>query len=227
MDLYRASRHAGSSTGLQDRPSCSADFVGQSDAYCSILQTIETVACRKSSVIIMGETGTGKEKVAREIHAGSDRSDRPFVPVDCTSLNGNILESQLFGHVKGAFTGAVSDSLGFFRAADGGTVFLDEIGELDLDLQAKLLRVLQESAVTPVGSIKPYPINVRVLCATNRDLKQMIKQGTFRADLYFRLNIVTVELPPLRDRRDDVVMLCEHFLQKQADLYNEPVKAAF
>ncbi len=206
------------------RSSRDRDFVGQSGAFRSIVEAIETVAPRRSSVIIRGETGTGKEMVARQVHASSRRAKQNFVPVDCTALNGNILASQLFGHVKGSFTGAVTDTVGFFKAADGGTIFLDEIGELELDLQAKLLRVLQESAVTPVGSTKPVPVDVRVLCATNRDLKQMIREGKFRADLYFRLNIVTLEVPPLRDRREDVLLLCEHFLEKQAALYLEPVK---
>jgi len=202
----------------------SAEFVGRSGAFQSIVESIEGVASRKSSVIIVGETGTGKEMTARQIHARSCRAKQGFVAVDCSSLSGNILESQLFGHVRGSFTGAVTDTVGFFRAADGGTIFLDEIGELDLDLQAKLLRVLQESSVTPVGSTKSYPIDVRVICATNRNLKQMISEGTFRPDLYFRLNIVTLELPPLRDRHEDVLFLAEHFLEKQADLYNEKVK---
>jgi transcriptional regulator with PAS, ATPase and Fis domain len=178
----------------------------------------------KSSVIIVGETGTGKEIVARQVHNKSSRAKQGFVPVDCSTLNGNILESQLFGHVKGSFTGAVMDTAGFFRAADGGTIFLDEIGELDFDLQAKLLRVLQESAVTPVGSTKSHPIDVRVICATNRNLKQMIREGTFRPDLYFRLNIVTIEVPPLRDRGEDILILANHFLEKQAQLYDVPVK---
>lgn len=200
------------------------EFLGQSGAFRSIVETVEMVALRKSSVIISGETGTGKEMVARQIHARSLRAKQGFVPVDCAALSGNILESQLFGHVKGSFTGAIMDTVGFFRAADGGTIFLDEIGELDLDLQAKLLRVLQESSVTPVGATKAHPIDVRVICATNRDLKQMIRDGTFRADLYFRLNIVTLEVPPLRDRREDILLLADYFLEKQAALYNEPVK---
>jgi len=200
-------------------------FVGRSGAFRSLSETIEMVAQRNSSVIISGETGTGKEMVARQIHERSLRAREGFVPVDCTALNGNLLESQLFGHVKGSFTGAISDTVGFFRAADGGTIFLDEIGELELDLQAKLLRVLQESSVTPVGSTKSYPVDVRVVCATNRDLKQMIHEGKFRADLYFRLNIVTLEVPALRERNDDIILLVNHFLKKQADLYDEPVKS--
>ncbi|RKY08267.1 MAG: hypothetical protein DRP66_04920 [Planctomycetota bacterium] len=199
-------------------------FVGQSGAFQSILEAMNTVASRKSSVVIIGETGTGKEMVARQIHARSCRAQKRFVPVDCTALSSNILESQLFGHMKGSFTGAVMDTVGFFRAADGGTIFLDEIGDLDFDLQAKLLRVLQESSVTPVGSTQSYPIDVRVICATNRDLKQMIREGAFRPDLYFRLNIVTLDVPPLRDRSEDVLLLANYFLEKQAALYDEPVK---
>lgn len=202
----------------------SRQFVGCSPAFQSIVAAIETVAWRESSVIITGETGTGKEIIARQIHRKSPRANKIFVPVDCTALSGHIFESQLFGHTKGSFTGAINDTLGFFRAADGGTIFLDEISELDLDLQAKLLRVLQESSVTPVGSTKSYPVDFRVICATNRDLKQMIRDGTFRPDLYFRLNIVTLEVPPLKDRREDILLLSDHFLEKQASLYNEPIK---
>jgi DNA-binding NtrC family response regulator len=162
--------------------------------------------------------------VARQIHCLSDRANKVFVPVDCTTLTGQLFESQLFGHTRGAFTGAVSDTLGFFRAADGGTIFLDEISEIPLDLQAKLLRVLQESTVVPVGSVKSYPINVRVLCATNRDLKQQVTANKFRADLYYRLNVVTVEVPPLRQRPQDILNLAEYFLARQAELYGEPYK---
>jgi transcriptional regulator with PAS, ATPase and Fis domain len=183
------------------------------------------VAPRNCNVILNGETGTGKEMVARQIHLNSQRADGVFIPVDCTALCGQILESQLFGHTKGAFTGAVNDTLGFFRAADKGTIFLDEIGEIELDLQAKLLRVLQESRVTPVGSTASCPVDVRVICATNRDLKEMVRQGTFRADLYFRLNVFRIELPALRHRKEDVRLLADHFLRKQAELYQEPLKS--
>jgi len=199
-------------------------FLGTSPAFLSILETIKTIANRQCSMIIVGETGAGKEMVARQIHLASDRSDKIFVPVDCTTLTGQLFESQLFGHVRGAFTGAISDTLGFFRAADGGTIFLDEISEVPLDLQAKLLRVLQESTVTPVGSVKSHPIDVRVLCATNRNLKELVDSGKFRADLYYRLNVVTIEVPPLRKRRQDIVPLAEYFLARQAELYNEPPK---
>jgi transcriptional regulator with PAS, ATPase and Fis domain len=203
---------------------CAEQFVGHSPAFQSIIGAIQTVAWRESSVIIIGETGTGKEIVARQLHAKSSRANKIFVPVDCTALSGHIFESQLFGHTKGSFTGAIKDTLGFFRAANGGTIFLDEISEIELDLQAKLLRVLQESAVNPVGDTRTYPVDVRIICATNRDLKQMVREGTFRADLYFRLNVIKVEIPPLRERKDDIQILAEHFLYKQADLYGEPEK---
>lgn len=174
--------------------------------------------------MISGETGTGKEMVARKIHQHSRRIDKPFVPVDCTTLTGQLFESQLFGHVRGAFTGAIHDTLGFFRAADQGTIFLDEISEIPLELQAKLLRVLQEGTVTPVGSTQIYPIDVRVLCATNRDLKHMVDKGQFRADLYYRINVVNLEIPPLRQRPEDILPLAKHFLGNLADFYDEPVR---
>ncbi|MFZ0034422.1 MAG: sigma-54 dependent transcriptional regulator [Sedimentisphaerales bacterium] len=199
-------------------------FVGCSTAFQSILETIRNIAWRETSVIITGETGTGKEIVARQIHEYSPRGDKPFVPVDCASLGGQLFESELFGHTKGSFTGAFKDTLGFFRAADGGTIFLDEISEMDLDLQAKLLRVLQESTVTPVGSTRQYPLNVRVICATNRDLRQMVRSSTFRADLYFRINVIKLAIPPLKDRKEDIPVLAEHFLARQAALYGEMVK---
>ena len=221
---FNIQRAVCSRTGEKERSACRTLVGRSSGAFQSILETVETVALHKSSVIITGETGTGKEMVARQVHNKSSRAKQGFVPVDCSALNGNILESQLFGHVKGSFTGAVMDTVGFFRAADGGTIFLDEIGELDFDLQAKLLRVLQESAVTPVGSTKSCPVDVRVICATNRNLKQMIRDGTFRPDLYFRLNIITIEVPPLRDRGEDVLILANHFLEKQAQLSDVPVK---
>lgn len=200
------------------------EFVGSSDALASILETIEAIAARKCPVIITGETGVGKELVARQIHNASDRSGKVFVPVDCTTLTGQLFESQLFGHTRGAFTGAVDSTLGFFRAADGGTVFLDEISEIPLELQAKLLRVLQEGTVTPLGSTKSYPIDIRVLCATNINLSEMVKEGTFRADLYYRLNVVSLEVPPLRQRKEDILPLAEYFLSNQSTFYGEPPK---
>lgn len=199
-------------------------LVGISDLFSSLLDTVESVAHRHCCVMITGETGTGKEMVARKIHHSSHRCDMPFIPVDCTTLTGHLFESQLFGHVKGAFTGAIHDTLGFFRAADKGTIFLDEISEIPLDLQAKLLRVLQEGTVTPIGSTQSYPINVRVLCAANRDLHKMVAKNEFRADLYYRINVVNLEVPPLRQRTEDILPLANHFLNNQACFYDEPPK---
>ena len=199
-------------------------FIGQSPVFYSILDMIGAIACRKCSVIITGETGVGKEMVARQIHKTSDRRDKVFVPVDCTTLTGQLFESQLFGHMKGAFTGAIDSTIGFFRAASGGTIFLDEISEIPLELQAKLLRILQEEVVTPLGSTKAYPVDVRVLCASSRNLAQMVKEGSFRADLYYRLNVVTLEIPPLRQRKEDILPLAEFFLAEQSSFYSEPDK---
>ena len=201
-----------------------SDFIGKSAAFKSIVEMIEALASRKCSIIITGETGVGKEMVARQIHNASNRADRIFVPVDCTTLTGQLFESQLFGHTKGAFTGAVDNTLGFFRAADGGTIFLDEISEIPLELQAKLLRVLQEEAVTPLGSTKAFHIDVRVLCASNCNLQEMVKEGTFRADLYYRLNVIDLEVPPLRQRKEDIMPLAQYFLANQAAFYSEPSK---
>jgi len=201
-----------------------ADFIGRSPAFTAILEMIKTVAARKCPVIITGETGVGKEMVALRIHYASDRADKVFVPVDCTTLTGQLFESQLFGHVRGAFTGAVDNTLGFFRAADGGTIFFDEISEIPLELQAKLLRVLQEGSVTPLGSTKSYPTDVRILCATNRDLYEVVQEGAFRDDLYYRLNVVNLEVPPLRQRKEDILPLAEYFLANQAAFYGEPPK---
>lgn len=200
------------------------DFIGKSAAFDSILTMIDAIAPRECSVIITGETGVGKEMVARQIHDASGRSDKVFVPIDCATLTGQLFESQLFGHTKGAFTGAVDSTLGFFRAADGGTIFLDEVSEIPLELQAKLLRVLQFEAVTPLGSTKSYGIDVRVLCASNCNLLEMVKEGSFRADLYYRLNVVNLEVPPLRQRKEDIMLLAEYFLANQAGFYGEPPK---
>ncbi len=200
------------------------EFVVQSPALTSILETVKVIAARKSPVIITGETGVGKEMVARQIHYAGDRADRVFVPVDCATLTGQLFESQLFGHVRGAFTGAIDNTLGFFRAANGGTIFLDEVSEIPVELQAKLLRVLQESSVTPLGSTKFYPIDVRVVSATSRNLHEMVEEGTFRADLYYRLNVVNLEIPPLRRRKADILPLAEYFLTNQAAFYGEPLK---
>jgi len=176
-------------------------------------------------VLVLGETGTGKELLARHIHEHSDRRFKPFVPVDCSALTDTLFESQLFGHVRGAFTGAIRESIGFIRASDGGTLFLDEVGELGLHVQAKLLRVIQERSVVPVGETKGKPVDVRVVCATHRDLRKMVGEGLFREDLFFRLNVVTLHLPPLRERPGDVVPLARHFLDSQAELYDEVTRS--
>jgi transcriptional regulator with PAS, ATPase and Fis domain len=199
-------------------------IIGCSESFVSLLDTIRSIASRQCCITLVGETGTGKEMLARKIHLSSDRKNKVFIPVDCTTLTGSLFESQLFGHVKGAFTGAVDNTIGFFRAADGGTIFLDEISEIPLELQAKLLRVLQQGIVAPLGSTHSHPINVRVICATNRDLRQMVAEQDFRADLYYRLNVVTLHVPPLRQRPEDILPMAEHFLENLSRFYDEPPK---
>ena len=215
---------SGRVSAAQSNRSDNPVLVGASELFSGLLDTVQSIAHRQCCVMITGETGTGKEMVARKIHYHSPRAQQPFIPVDCTTLTGQLFESQLFGHVKGAFTGAVHDTLGFFRAADGGTIFLDEISEIPLDLQAKLLRVLQEGTVTPIGSTQSYPIDVRVLSAANRDLHEMVKRNEFRADLFYRINVVNLEIPPLRQRPEDILPLAKHFLDAQAAFYDEPAK---
>ena len=198
--------------------------VGESGAIQQLNSILQTVARRQSTVLIEGESGTGKELAARFIHANSARRDKPFVAIDCTILKDTLLESELFGHVKGAFTGADKDTLGFIRAADGGTLLLDEIGELSPQVQAKLLRTIQERVVFPVGSTKPIPVNIRIIAATHRDIKQFVRKGEFREDLFYRLNVVAVHVPPLRDRSEDIIHLAHHFLAELSKLYEEPSK---
>ena len=199
-------------------------FIGHSDCVDNLRSVLGSIARRDCTVLIQGESGAGKELVARAIHAQSRRANRPFVPVDCTAFSESLFESQLFGHVRGAFTGAEHATLGFFRAADGGTLFLDEIGELPLAVQAKLLRAIQERTVVPLGGTEPVAADVRVIAATHRNLAEMVADGRFREDLYFRINVVGLSVPPLRDRRDDVFRLAQHFLQQFAELYEEPTK---
>ncbi len=186
--------------------------IGKERSFVDILELAETVAPTDSTVLITGESGTGKEVLARYIHALSDRDDGPFTSVNCGALPENLLESELFGHVRGSFTGAVKDKDGLLVAARGGTFFMDEIGEMSPALQVKLLRALQEREVVPVGSTKPVPIDVRIIAATNRDLEEEMRRGTFRSDLYYRLNVISLHMPALRDRRDDVPLLTEYFL---------------
>src|SRR6201991_4159480 len=187
---------------------------GRSPEMDKLYRILAKVAQSSHPVLILGESGVGKELVARSIHSNGPHADRPFVPIDCGSLVPTLMESELFGYVKGAFTGANRSKEGLLASAEGGTVFLDEIGELPLDLQAKLLRALQEKEVRPVGSTVAKPISARVLAATNRDLAQMVERGSFRKDLYFRLNVVNLRIPPLRSRRDDIAVLAVHFLER-------------
>jgi DNA-binding NtrC family response regulator len=190
-----------------------AELVGRSPAIIEVMKTVARIAPSQASVLITGETGTGKELVARTIHRFSERTRAKFVTVNCSALAEGILESELFGHVKGAFTGAAVSRPGLFREADRGTLFLDEIGDISPALQARLLRVLQEKEVLPVGSETPVAVDVRVIAATHRDLADMVRQGRFREDLYYRLNVVTVRLPPLRERQQDIPLLIDHFLR--------------
>ncbi len=192
-------------------------LIGVSMKMERVYKMIEKVSQHEYPVLILGESGTGKELVARSIHFSGPRKDRPFAPVDCSALVPTLIESELFGYVKGAFTGAMQAKQGLLEAAQGGTLFLDEIGDLPVDLQAKLLRVLQEREVKPVGSTERRPINVRIIAATNRDLEAAIRNGAFRQDLYFRLNVVQVKLPPLRDRKSDIPILVTSFLEKFSD----------
>lgn len=199
-------------------------MVGQSDAMSLLRTRVDAVAQRRCTVLIEGETGTGKELVARHIHMDSHRAAGPFVPVDCSTLPQTLFESQMFGHVKGAFTGAQHSTLGFVRSADGGTLFLDEIGELPLAAQAKLLRCIQERIVVPVGASKPIGVDVRIIAATHRNLRAMADGGTFREDLYYRIDVVKIKTPPLRDRVGDISSLVRHFVTELAELYDEPGK---
>jgi two-component system response regulator HydG len=188
--------------------------IGKDRTYIEVLELAETVAPTDSTVLITGESGTGKEVLARYIHRLSDREDGPFISVNCGALPENLLESELFGHVKGSFTGAVKDKDGLLVAARSGTFFLDEVGEMSPSLQVKLLRALQEREVVPVGSTRPVDIDVRVIAATNRDLEEEMRRGTFRSDLYYRLNVISLHMPPLRERADDVPLLADHFLSR-------------
>ncbi len=192
------------------------NLVGESEPMRRLKQTIRTIAPTNSTVIVSGESGTGKELVARAIHTCSPRSNEPFVSINCGAFPETLLESELFGYVKGAFTGASANKVGLFELSSGGTIFLDEIGETTLPMQIKLLRVLQERCIRPVGGGQETPVDVRVIAATNKNLLQHVQDGHFREDLYYRLSVIPVEVPPLRDRGDDVVLLANHFLKKFA-----------
>jgi two-component system response regulator PilR (NtrC family) len=190
----------------------SGEIVGKSPAMRRVMELVDRIAPTRTTVLITGESGTGKERIARAIHDRSERAAKPFLVVNCGALPENLMESELFGHEKGAFTGAAQRQLGIFREAEGGTVFLDEVGELPLALQVKLLRVLQEKKVRPVGAAQESPVDVRVLAATNRNVEADVEGGRFRQDLYYRLNVIRVELPPLRERKEDIPTLVERFV---------------
>jgi DNA-binding NtrC family response regulator len=200
----------------RDKTTSIARPIGKSKRFLDVLKLAEHVAPTDSTVLIQGESGTGKEVIARYIHNLSSRNDGPFLSINCGALPENLLESELFGHVKGSFTGAVRDKQGLFAAARGGSFFLDEVGEMPPSLQVKLLRVLQEREAIPVGATEAIPVDVRIIAATNRELEEEIRRGNFRSDLFYRLNVIAVNLPPLRDRRDDLLLLIEALLQNLA-----------
>ncbi|PWT93402.1 MAG: Fis family transcriptional regulator [Blastocatellia bacterium] len=193
------------------------EIIGRSDIMQEVFRVVEQVAPARSTVLITGESGTGKELIAKAIHEASTRAGRPFVTVNSSNIPSELLESELFGHTRGAFTGAIAAKKGLFEVADGGSIFLDEIGDIPPETQVRLLRVIQEREFTPLGDTAPRRVDVRIIAATNIDLKEAVRQGTFREDLYYRLAVVPIELPPLRDRVEDILPLAQHFIQK----YNE------
>jgi DNA-binding NtrC family response regulator len=200
------------------------EIIGTSEALQSVFRLVEKVAATNTNILIQGPSGTGKELIARAIHHHSPRSERPFVAINCGALPETLLESELFGHTKGAFTGAVAAKPGLFRAAEGGTVFLDEIGEITPALQVRLLRALQEHEVTPVGSSAPVRFEARIIAATNRDLEKEVAENRFREDLFYRLNVIEIYLPPLRERREDIPLLVRHFVKRTAREQSAPEK---
>ncbi|PYS33193.1 MAG: sigma-54-dependent Fis family transcriptional regulator, partial [Acidobacteria bacterium] len=208
---------------LQEEINIEHDMVGDSTRMRDVYQFLSKVAPTDSTVLILGESGTGKELVARAIHRNSKRANRPFVAINCAALTESLLESELFGHERGAFTGAITQKKGKIEVADGGTVFLDEIGELALPLQAKLLRVLQEREFERVGGTRPIKVDIRLIAASNRNLDEAVKTNRFRQDLFYRLNVLCVTLPPLRERREDIPLLASYFVQRYSRQANRPV----
>ncbi len=200
-------------------------IMGQSSAVLSLIEEVKKISDSKSNVLLLGDTGTGKELFARSIHYNSSRKDKPFIPINCSAIPDNLLESELFGYMKGAFTGAVSNKRGLFEEADGGTIFLDEIGDLSLQLQAKLLRVIDDREIRPLGSVQSKRVDIRLVTATNRDLSKTVSDGSFREDLFYRINVIRLELPPLRERRDDILLLARHFLEKYANEIGKEVRS--
>jgi two-component system response regulator AtoC len=219
----RARRDVERLRGELERATGFEELVGDSPAMREVFRVVDQVAGADATVLLRGETGTGKELVARAVHRRSPRRDRPFVAVNCTAVPRELMESEFFGHEKGAFTGAVARRAGRFEQADGGTLFLDEVGDLDLGIQAKLLRVLQEREITRVGGQRAERVDVRIVAATNRDLEALVKEGRFRDDLYYRLNVIPLRLPPLRERPSDLPALIDHALRSFAERYGRPV----
>jgi two-component system, NtrC family, response regulator HydG len=218
LRLRRAAR-----PGAVRTPDVPKGFIGDSEAMTSVYERVARAARTTATVVISGESGTGKELVARAIHYGGPRAASQFVAVNCGGIPETLLESALFGHVKGAFTGAGETRAGFFQTADGGTIFLDEVSEMSSAMQVKLLRVLQEKEVCMVGATRPRTVDVRILAATNKDLPSLVARGTFREDLYYRLNVIAIDLPPLRERGDDLLRLINHFSEKYAAEADRPV----
>ncbi len=199
-----------------DRRYSFSEIIGTSPALQAVFRLVEKVAATNTNILIEGESGTGKELIARAIHHNSPRADRPFVAVNCGAIPETLLESELFGHTKGAFTGAATNKLGLFRSAEGGTVFLDEVGEITPAMQVRLLRAIQEHEVTPLGSSLAVSFDARIICATNRDLEKEVAAGRFREDLFYRLNVIEIHLPPLRERREDIPLLVRNFIKRTA-----------
>jgi DNA-binding NtrC family response regulator len=189
-------------------------IIGESDSMKRIINEVKKIANARSNVLLLGETGTGKELIARAIHFNSNRADKPFIPINCSAIPENLLESELFGHMKGAFTGAITSKRGLFEEANGGTIFLDEIGDLSINLQSKLLRVLEDQEIRPVGGTQSIKVDIRFISATNKDIVSAVKDGSFREDLFYRINVITIKLPPLRERREDIELLVRYFIQK-------------
>ncbi|HDG68154.1 MAG TPA: sigma-54-dependent Fis family transcriptional regulator [candidate division Zixibacteria bacterium] len=204
------------------RESDLSKFIGVSDAVREIKQLVRKIAPTDSTVLITGESGTGKELIARAIHQLSPRADGPFITINCAAIPETLLESELFGYVKGAFTGATTNKEGLFRAAHGGTFFMDEVGEISPDIQAKLLRMLETHQIIPLGATKPVEVDVRLIAATNKDLARMVDEGKFRRDLFYRLNVIHIHIPPLRERPEDIIPIAEHYVQVIADRMNCP-----
>ena len=206
------------------KTSQSPALIGRSEGIKKIIEDVQKIAGSMANVLITGESGSGKEVVARFVHSCSLLKDQVFVPVNCGAIPADLMESEMFGHKKGSFTGAVADKKGFFEAAEGGTLFLDEVGELSLSLQPKLLRVLQEKTIKMVGSVEDKKVNVRLISATNRDLESKVQEGSFREDLFYRLNVINIHLPPLRERKEDISLLVQHFVEKYCNKHKLAVK---